>query len=239
YMYAQKDDNLFVNLFISSTADVMVNNKPVQIIQQNNYPWEGELKFIIGTAKPGVFKMLVRIPGWAMNSAVPSNLYKFQTTANAKPEIKVNGEAMTYEIENGYAVINRTWKKNDVLQVNLPMEVKRVTANEKVKNDIGKIALQRGPIMYCAEWTDNNGRAANIIIPATAAFTTEFKPALLNGVMTIKTESPVLMINNEESVTTEKKAVTLIPYYSWANRGKGEMMLWFPSSVKDIEILSK
>lgn len=239
YMYAQKEDNLFVNLFISSTADVILNNKPVQIIQQNNYPWDGELKFTINTAKANAFKMLIRIPGWTMNSAVPSDLYKFQTAVTEKPQIKVNGEAMTYEIENGYAVLNRTWKKNDVLQVNLPMEVKRVTANEKVKNDIGKIALQRGPIMYCAEWADNNGRAANIIIPATAAFTTEFNPAVLNGVMTIKTASPVLVINNEESVTTEKKAVTLIPYYSWANRGKGEMMLWFPTSVKDIEIISK
>lgn len=239
YMYAQKEDNLFVNLFISSTADVMVNNKPVQIMQQNNYPWDGELTFTIGTAKPAAFKILVRIPGWAMNSAVPSDLYKFHTTVNAKPEIKVNGETMTYEIENGYAVINRTWKKNDLLQVNLPMEIKRVTANEKVKNDIGKIALQRGPIMYCAEWADNNGRAANIFLPDAAGFTTEFKPGLLNGVMTLRTEAPVLLINNDESVTTERKAVTLIPYYSWANRGKGEMMLWFPTSVKDIEIISK
>lgn len=239
YMYAQKDNDLFVNLFISSKADITMNGKPLQIIQQNNYPWDGDLKFIISTAKANTFKMLIRIPGWAMNTAVPSDLYKFVSSYDATPMIKVNGVVTAYELENGYARINRIWNKNDVVELSLPMPVKRVAAHEKVKNNMGKTALQRGPILYCAEWVDNNNRTANIIIPSSAGFTTEYQPALLNGVMTLRTEAPVLLINNDESVSTKKKPVTLIPYYSWANRGKGEMMLWFPTSVKDIEIFSK
>ncbi|MFN8251639.1 MAG: glycoside hydrolase family 127 protein [Ferruginibacter sp.] len=238
YMYAQKEDNLYVNLFISSTADITVNNKPVQIIQQNNYPWEGVLKFTVNTAKANAFKILVRIPGWAMDIAVPSDLYKFTGNSFSKPEIKVNGVITSYEMQNGYAVISRTWKKNDLLEVNLPMEVKRVVASEKLKDDIGKVALQRGPLMYCAEWKDNDGKTSNIILPASANITTTFQPMLLNGVMTLKTDAPVVEIKDNETIVTEKKPVIAIPYYSWANRGKGEMTVWFPIQVKDVALLS-
>jgi DUF1680 family protein len=239
YMYAQKDDNLFVNLFINSTVDLRVNNKPVQIAQQNNYPWNGNLIFKINTAKTNAFNLLIRIPGWANNSAVQSDLYKFETSSNAATVIRVNGVALNYSIQNGYAVINRLWKKNDVVEVNLPMEVKRVVANENIKNDIGKVALQFGPIIYCAEWVDNNGKTSNLIIPASTTFTSEFNAALLNGVNTLKAQVTAVIINNNESILTQKQIFTAIPYYSWANRGKGEMTVWFPTQIKDIELFSK
>ncbi|WP_462250313.1 glycoside hydrolase family 127 protein [Ferruginibacter sp.] len=239
YMYAQKDDNLFVNLFINSTVDLMVNNKPVKIEQQNNYPWDGNLILKINSAATNTFNLLVRVPGWASNSAVPSDLYKFETPSNTKSVIKVNGIVTDFAIQNGYAVINKAWKKNDVVEVLLPMEVKRVVANEKVTNDIGKVALQRGPIIYCAEWADNNGKTSNILIPANINFTTEFKPAVLNGITILKAEVPAVIINNNETISTQKQSFTAIPYYSWANRGKGEMTVWFPTQVKDIEILTK
>jgi uncharacterized protein len=239
YMYAQKDDNLFVNLFINSTVDLMVNNKPITITQQNNYPWEGNLAFKINLTKANQFNLLIRIPGWANNSAIPSDLYKFQNNSDAKPVIKINGQIVEYKLQNGYAVIGRVWKKNDVVEVNLPMEVRRVMANEKVTNDIGKVALQRGPIIYCAEWVDNNGKTNNLIIPAAAIFKTEFNQDILNGVMTLKAEVPAVIIENNEYIATQKKIFTAIPYYSWANRGKGEMTVWFPTQVKDIELLSK
>lgn len=238
-MYAQKENDLYVNLFISSTANLVINNKQVQVVQQNNYPWEGDLRFTIQTVKANSFRLLIRIPGWALNTAVPSDLYSFQKNTGVKPTIKINGEPVTYEIQKGYAVINRAWKKNDEVLVTLPMEIRQIIANEKIKDNIGKLALQRGPIVYCAEWADNNGKAGNIIIPPGAAFSTEYKPALLNGIMTLKTEVPVVSITGTESITTEKKTVTMIPYYSWANRGKGEMTIWFPSQIKDVEILSK
>jgi DUF1680 family protein len=237
-MYAQKDDNLFVNLFISGSADVTMGKKQINILQQNNYPWDGALSFTINPSSSLPFNLLVRIPGWAQNIAMPSTLYKFENTSAATPTIKVNGQPFTYNIQNGYAVINRTWKKNDKVEVMLPMEVRTVTANENVKDDIGKIAIQRGPLMYCAEWADNNGKTSHFILPAGTVFNNEFNAGLLNGVMLLKAEVPAVVIEGN-NISTKKQSFTAIPYYSWANRGKGEMNVWFPRDVKDVEILTK
>jgi len=238
YMYAQKDDNVYVNLFINGAAELMVGKTPVQLLQQNNYPWDGALTFTINPKKSATFNLLVRIPGWAQNIVVPSDLYQFENTSAAKPVIKVNGQPVEYNIQNGYAMIAGTWKKNDVVNVDLPMEVKRINANKNLKDDIGKVALQRGPLVYCAEWPDNNGKTSNIIVPAGTQFTNEFKPDLLNGVMVLKAAVPVVIVNNN-NISTVKQSFTAIPYYSWANRGKGEMMIWFPEQVKGIDLLSK
>lgn len=238
YMYAQKDDNLYVNLFINGTADLSINKTAVQLVQQNNYPWEGGLQFSINPKKTIAFNLLVRIPGWVQNTVVPSDLYQFEGNGSVKPVIKVNGQPIEYNIEHGYAVIARSWKKNDKVTVDLPMEVKRITANKKLKDDIGKVALQRGPLIYCAEWPDNNGTTSNIIMPAGTQFTSEFKPNLLNGVMILTAEVPAVVVSNN-SISTVKQPFTAIPYYSWANRGKGEMMVWFPEEVKGVDLLSK
>ena len=239
YVYAQKENDLYVNLFVSSDARVEFGKNPVQIAQRNNYPWEGALRFEITPKTPTAFNLLVRIPGWAMNEAIPSDLYKFASPTEKKVEIKINGQAIEYSVRNGYAVLSKTWKKGDVVEVNLPMEVRRVTANEKLKDDIGKVALQRGPIVYCAEWADNNGKAANIIMPANAVLTSEYKPNLLNGVIVLKTEAPAVVVNKEDNnVSTVIREVTIIPYYAWAHRGKGEMMIWFPTKVADVDLIA-
>src|SRR5205814_5947802 len=187
--YAQNGTDLFVNLFINSNSSVTINGQGIDIEQQNNYPWNGDLKFIVSPKKGSMpFSLKVRIPGWASGQAIPSDLYSYASKVNDKIIITVNGTPVEYNTEKGYAVLNRTWKKNDVVEVNLPMEVRRVKANNKLKEDIGKIALQRGPLMYCAEWPDNNGSTSTIILPASAQFTTEFEPALLNGVTVLKSQ---------------------------------------------------
>jgi len=237
YVYAQKEDKVFVNLFVNSDASLDILGKKVEIAQQNNYPWDGDLKFVISPAKALDFSLLMRIPGWARNSVIPSDLYSFETNSDKKVVIKINGAETEYAIENGYAVLKKKWKKGDVVELSLPMEVRRVIANDKVKNDAGKIALQRGPLIYCAEWKDNDGKASNIIIPENAVFTAEFKPDLLNGVTILKSEVPAIAIdNNGLQLTTTKKTFTAIPYYAWANRGKGEMTVWFPVRIKEVEI---
>ncbi|MEP7373172.1 MAG: glycoside hydrolase family 127 protein [Chitinophagaceae bacterium] len=238
YMYAQKDNNLFVNLFISGSADVTINKKQVNVIQENNYPWDGALSFTVNPSSSLAFNLLVRIPGWARNIALPSTLYRFDNSSASVATIKVNGQPFTYNIENGYAVINRTWKKNDKVEVVLPMEVRTVSANENVKEDIGKIAIQRGPLMYCAEWVDNNGKTSNFIIPPGTVFSNEYNANLLNGVMVLKAEVPAVVVDGN-NISTVKKSFTAIPYYSWANRGKGEMNVWFPRQVKDVELLTR
>jgi uncharacterized protein len=184
--------------------------------------------------------LLVRIPGWSQNTAIPSDLYSFEKSMDKMAVIKINGIPAEYKLENGYAVLSRTWKKNDRVEVNLPMEVRRVIASDKIKEDAGKVALQRGPIMYCAEWPDNNGKASNIVLPGNTSFSTEFKPDMLNGITVLKTEAIAVITNEKENkVNTVKQPFVAIPYYAWANRGKGEMTVWFPGLIKDIEIVSQ
>ena len=240
YMYGQRDDKVFVNLFASSTASLMIQNKPVDIVQQNNYPWDGDLQFTVSPKSSQAFTLMIRIPGWAQNSAIPSDLYAFENRTDKVVVIKINGIATEYTTENGYAVLNRTWKKNDLVEVNLPMEVRRVIATDKLKEDAGKIALQRGPIIYCAEWPDNNGRASNIVLPGNTSFSSEFKPGMLNGITILKADVTAVVTDEKENkVNTVKQPFIAIPYYAWANRGKGEMTVWFPERIKDIEIVSQ
>jgi uncharacterized protein len=238
YMYAQKDDKVYVNLFTNSVASINVPSGAIEITQQNNYPWDGNLKFVINPKKSSAaFNLMIRIPGWVQNKAIPSDLYWFRNGAASQVTITLNGKPVEYTMENGYALLNRTWKKNDKVEVNLPMEVQRVMANANIKDNQGRVAIQRGPLMYCAEWPDNNGKTGNIILPANAAFSSEFKPELLNGILVLKTEGIGLQAS-EDKVTTEKKPVVVIPYYAWANRGVGEMQLWFPEKIKDIDIIA-
>jgi DUF1680 family protein len=224
YMYAQKGNSVFVNLFIAGTANVEVGGKKVSIVQSNNYPWNGALSFAVTPETPTNFAMRIRIPGWARAEAIPSDLYAFQAKSAAKISLKLNGKALAYKVENGYAVINRQWKKGDNIQLDLPMEVKKVIANKALVDDKGKTALQRGPIMYCAEWKDNGGTVSNLAIPANATFKPVVEPGLLNGVTVLKGQ----VLSETKGEAAKKVELTAIPYYSWANRGKGEMTVWFP-----------
>ncbi|MCA0382059.1 MAG: glycoside hydrolase family 127 protein [Bacteroidetes bacterium] len=239
YMYAQRGSDVYVNLFINSMASLSINTKQVSIEQKNNYPWDGDLQFVITPAKGELnFALKMRIPGWAQQVAIPSDLYRF-VPANAAPvQLFVNGTAVPLSLEKGYAVLQRNWKKGDVVTLKLPMDVQRVAANNKLTENAGKVALQRGPLMYCAEWADNNGRAANLILPAQASFTSSWEPAMLNGVMLLKSTANALQINGS-NVQTVTQPFVAIPYYAWANRGKGEMMLWLPEQIADVQIITQ
>ncbi|HEX7906010.1 MAG TPA: beta-L-arabinofuranosidase domain-containing protein [Chitinophagaceae bacterium] len=239
YMYAQKEEKVFVNLFVSSEASLQVQSKPVLITQQNNYPWDGDLKFIVSPKSSQVFSLMIRIPGWAQNKAIPSDLYSFSNSTAENVIITINGSPVNYSIENGYAILNRTWKKNDLVNVVLPMNVRTVIAGNKIKEDAGKIAIQRGPMIYCAEWVDNNGRTSNLVLPLQTTYTSIFKPELLNGITIIKAEAVAVITDTlANTIRTERKPFVAIPYYAWANRGKGEMTVWFPETIKDVEIIT-
>lgn len=240
YIYAQNGKDVFVNLFISGTGDMKVNNKDLKITQQNNYPWDGALAFTVDPASSMELNLKIRIPGWAQNQAVPSDLYSYQTALNKKVEIKLNGKLVEYQMQNGYAVISKKWKKGDKVEMNLPMDVQRVIATDKLPEDAGKIALQRGPIMYCAEWKDNDGKASNIIIPQNTTFTAAYDANRLNGITILKGDVKTIQVDADgQNISTANKTMTAIPYYSWANRGKGEMTVWFPQQVKYVELITK
>ena len=240
YIYAQNGNDVYVNLFISGTGNLTVNNNALKITQQNNYPWEGALAFTIDPASAMEMNLKIRIPGWAQDQAIPSNLYSYEKSSAQKIEIKVNGKPVDYQMIKGYAVISKKWKKNDKVEMTLPMDVQRVVANTLVPDDNGKVALQRGPSMYCAEWKDNDGKTSNIIVTKTATFTPAYEASLLNGIMVLKADVKTVNVDEAaQTVTTGNKTMTAIPYYSWANRGKGEMTVWFPEQVKDVALLTK
>jgi DUF1680 family protein len=183
--------------------------------------------------------MLVRIPGWAQEQAIPSSLYTFEKPAGGKVSIAVNGKPVVVMMRNGYAVISKAWKKGDRIEVDLPMDVRRVKASARIKEDQGRVALQRGPLMYCAEWPDNFGKVANIVLPQQATFTTEFKSDLLNGVTILRSEAIAVKVDTvANSVTSARQPFTAIPYYAWAHRGRGEMMIWLPAHLADIDIIA-
>lgn len=228
YIYAQKGNDLYVNLFIAGSANVSIANKKVVITQVNNYPWNGLLAFDVAPESPERFRMMIRIPGWSRSQAIPSDLYTFNDTSAKRIIIKVNGHAITYQMEKGYAVINREWNKGDKIQLDLPMPVKEVIANKALHVDSNKVALQRGPIMYCGEWKDNAGRVSNVIIPHNSIIRSQYESGLLNGVIVLKAE----VLKTDSIYGNIKKAeFTAIPYCTWANRGKGEMMVWFSQSA--------
>ena len=240
YIYAQKKDIVYANLFISGTASLLVNNQKIQIKQENNYPWDGNLNFTILTEQATAFSMQIRIPGWAANQAIPNNLYHFSNHSNSMVSININGKSVDYEIQNGYAILNRVWNKNDVIKVILPMEARRVISDSLLKDNIGKTSLQRGPLMYCAEWIDNEGKTSNIILSKSATISTSFNPNILHGVTVLKSQASQIEISsNGLEVKTITKPFTAIPYYAWANRGKGEMTVWIPEKITATDIISK
>lgn len=226
YIYATRENSLYINLFISSKATLTIHDKPVEIVQQNNYPWAGLLNFTVQPQVADDFEIRVRIPGWAQNKAIPSGLYSFQHPEQAGYSLKVNGQPVKYRMENGYAVINKKWAKGDQVQLKLEMPVRTVVASQELKEDKGKVALQRGPIIYCAEWKDNGGTVSNLVMPAKPVFKTQYNANMLNGVMTLNGEA----FRDEKSGALKSTSFTAIPYYAWANRGKGEMQVWFPES---------
>ncbi len=238
YIYAQKSRDVYVNLFISSTANIQVEKQKVKIVQTNNYPWNGDLRFNIEPAAATEFTLKLRVPGWARQEAIPGGLYRFKDQEQHKVVIKVNGQPVDYQLEQGYAVIKRKWSKKDIVEMQLPMDTHEVLADNKIKDDIGKVAIQRGPLMYCAEWKDNDGRTSNLILPAT--FQPEERKELLNGIVVLKGEGKSVNVDvQQQQVNTTPRQITLIPYYAWANRGEGEMNVWFPAKIADVDILAQ
>jgi uncharacterized protein len=231
YVYARKGDTLYVNLFVGSTADIkMDNGRTVKLTQETRYPWDGAVKMTVNPDRSSKFTMNVRVPGWARQEAVPSDLYSFLDKVGEPVTLKVNGKPVALQINKGYVSLTRAWKKGDVIELGLPMPVRRVIANEQVEADRGRVALQRGPLVYCAEWPDNpNGQVRNLLLPDTAKLTAEFKPELLNGVMVIKSKAFGLSLDAQGKVIKNEQDFLAIPYYSWANRGRGQMMVWLPN----------
>ncbi len=232
YVYAQRGDQLYVNLYVASSANIkMDNGRTIKLTQETRYPWEGSVKMTVSPDQAGKLSLNVRIPGWARNEPVPSDLYQFTDKISDSPVVKVNGKAVAMQLTKGYVTIDRTWKAGDTVELTLPMPVRRVIANTQVAADKGRVALQRGPLVYTAEWADNpNGKVRNLMLPDSAKLVAEYNPSLLKGVTVLKGRAVSLQAGADGKVTKSEQPFTAIPYYAWANRGRGQMMVWIPNS---------
>jgi DUF1680 family protein len=170
------------------------------------------------------FTLFVRVPGWAREQPVPSTLYRYADRRLDVPLLSVNGKARPLVIENGFARIRQRWSAGDVVQLDLPMPVRRVVAHQSVKADRGRAAIERGPIVYAVEAADNDGHARDVVLPLSVVLKHEFRPALLGGLGVVT--GPATMVGKDGA--TRQVEMTAVPYFAWANRGKGDMAVWVP-----------
>ncbi len=229
YAYAQQADNVYVNLFIAGSAAIRICQNTVGLQQQTRYPWDGDVRITVEPEHSGQFTVCVRIPGWAQNSPVPSDLYSYPDRSREEVSLKVNGNPIALNIVKGYARIRRTWEKGDVIELNLPMPIRRVQAHEKIKDNRGRTAVERGPVVYCFEGADNPKGVANLVLPIDAKLQSEYHGDLLGGIVTITGRG---QIRQDGKKVVEDIDVVAIPYYAWAHRGKNEMAVWIPKSTE-------
>ncbi len=227
YVYAQRDNDIYVGLFIAGSAHMTLHNQPIVITQETQYPWDGAVRITVSPEAVTDFTLCVRIPGWAQGRPLPSDLYHYLDAAAEPIALSVNGEAAPLNIDKGFARITRTWKAGDRVAVQLPMPVRRVLANEQVADNRGRVALERGPLVYCAEWVDNGGRALNIILPDDAPLSARHAPDLLRGITVIEgCAKAIHRADDGGEIEMRDQDFMAIPYYAWAHRGEGEMTVW-------------
>ena len=238
YVYAIKDDNVYVNLFMGNTADLKVNGKELVLEQQTTYPLNGDVTLNVQKTKAGLFTLKVRVPGWAQNQVVPSDLYTYSDGKKAGFSITVNGEALTKDGstpvgKDGYCNITRKWKKGDKVQIHFNMEPRTVKANERVVADRGRVSVERGPLVYCAEWPDNNFNILSTVVGKNPKFETVEKKDMLYGINMLSTDAQTVGYDANGKIVSKDVKLNLIPYYAWNHRGKGNMMVWLLQDINE------
>ncbi|MGB5391202.1 MAG: beta-L-arabinofuranosidase domain-containing protein, partial [Thermoanaerobaculia bacterium] len=217
-IYGNRDSEIFVNLYVASTASLEVPDAGAVVLEQETrYPWDGTVRLRLTLERPAPLDIHLRIPGWARGLPTPSDLYRFAGALGDEPSIRVNGEAVPEPLARGFVMLSRTWRSGDEIVLELPMPPRRVLAHAAVVEDEGKVALQRGPIIYAVEAIDHEGGVLDLELLGDTALAAEFEPELLGGVVVIRTEA--VRAGREVPLTA-------IPYFAWANRGDGEMVVW-------------
>ena len=242
YIYGMRDDRIYVNLYVANTATMQVGGNTVTLEQQTDYPWQGDVAITVRQTKTKDFALALRIPGWARGEVVPSDLYRFNDGKRQGWTVMVNGQPVDRQLENGYIVISRKWKKGDRVELHLDMEPRTVVANQRVKDDRGMVAVERGPIVYCAEQSDNAGINVHHVFlgqqpvfgvaPATIVNSEgDGKPFTVTGI-TIRNAQEVVQATDGR-VDVRDITLRLIPYYAWNHRGAGRMDVWFAHRIDD------
>ncbi|HHX63607.1 MAG TPA: glycoside hydrolase family 127 protein [Chloroflexi bacterium] len=218
YVYSSGSGALYLHLYAAGKADLEIDGRPVTVRQETNYPWDGEIRIVVAPEAEQSFALCLRIPAWARSA-----------------EVRVNGQTVDIapRMDRGYARIERVWHNGDVVELSLPMPVERIEAHPAVRVNAGRVALQRGPLVYCLEEVDNGANLPDIVLPKDASLNTEYDENLLGGIVVIKAEGlrrPTDNWTNALYRPVESDAVpvslTAVPYYAWGNRGPGEMLVW-------------
>nr|MCR5312262.1 glycoside hydrolase family 127 protein [Bacteroidaceae bacterium] len=230
YIYAVKDNSLYINLFNGNTTTVKVGGKKITLEQVTNYPWDGDVTMNIKKGA-GKYALNIRIPGWVKGEVVPSNLYTYSDGKRLGYTIKVNGKDVEGKMVNGYFVIDRKWKNGDKVNVHFDMEPRIVRANGHVAADKGRVSVERGPLVYCAEWPDNSCDVLSVLINQEPQFTQGTKQIAGTTVQTLTTDAQTLNFDKKGKLNTADERLVLIPYYSWAHRGNGKMTVWIPQDL--------
>lgn len=237
YIYGVNNNSFWVNLFIGSNASTKINNTNVDVNMQTNYPWDGKVSVEINPEKQTDFDVYVRIPGWTQDDIVDGDLYFAKNGTKQSLQFLVNGKPVDFKQQNGYAIISKKWKKGDVISFEYAMPVLKVSSKKDVLYDDDRIALQRGPIVYCVEGADNNNEAWNFIFKNDEPLQTVNYKVLDEPVVAIKAKANVIQPSSDgSSLQTAEKTITAIPYYTWCNRGKNEMQVWLPTKMKEIKV---
>ena len=231
YVYAVKDKDVYVNLFLSNKSELTVGKKTVALSQQTNYPWDGDITITIDKNTVGEFALKIRIPGWVKGKVVPSDLYSYTDGKRLGYRVSVNNQELYPEIRD-YITIDRKWKKGDKVQIHFDMEPRVVRANNKVEADRGMVAIERGPLVYCAEHPDNDFDIFSALVNQEPQF--QFGKTEIAGtsVVTLTTDAQTLEFNKQGKLLVKDQTLTLIPYYAWCHRGSGKMRVWLSQDLR-------
>jgi len=210
-VYAQRDNTVWTVLYLGNTASVALKDGKVKLTQETKYPWDGDVQIAVAPEKSFPFSLNLRIPGWC----------------RSEPSVSLNGQALKdVKADKGYVAIRRTWKTGDVVRLRLPMPAERVYANPKVKADVGRVALQRGPVVYCLEGVDNNGAVRNLVLAKEAKLTATFEKDLLGGVVVLRGEAQAVALDDRDKRIARTVKFQAVPYSTWDNRKPGPMVVW-------------
>lgn len=234
YAYAVDNNDIYVNLYVEGNSTIKVGENDIELVQKTHYPWDGNVEIAVNPAKEANFSLLLRVPGWAKNQPVPTDLYKYVDAASSNVKVKVNGKTQKAKIRGGYAVLDRAWKPGDVVSIQMDMPVRRVQAHEKSEYSKGLLSMERGPIVYALESIDQGkDYVFDIMIPRDAKIESHFEKNLLNGVTVLEGDAFTVTKNKESGELSQTPfKFKAIPYSTWNNRGKGQLVVWTPETAE-------
>jgi uncharacterized protein len=220
-VYAHRGNDVWTVLYLGNTATLPLQGGKVNLTQETHYPWQGDIGIKVEPENEFPFSLHLRIPAWCKEGST----------------VAINGELQPVEKPvNGYVRVNRTWKAGDMVRLVLPMPVERVYADPRVKADVGRVALQRGPVVYCLEGTDNGGQVRNLSLPRDAKLSANFEKELLGGVVVVRGEALSVARGENGKLITSPIKLQAVPYCTWDNRRPGEMVVWLPETPELAEI---